>query len=76
MTKENREKPRAAVQAAPTVKLYWKWRVTREHPEAHRIPPWPMTEEEAAAWAKVWGCEVEKIEGTEHRAEPQRAPGK
>lgn len=55
---------------------YWKWRVKGAHPEAHRIPPWPMSDEEAAQWAARWGCEVEKIEGSEQRGELPRTPGK
>ena len=55
----------------------WKWRVKGDHPEAHRIPLWPMTEEEAAEWAGHLGCEVEKIEETDYESDgPSRTPGK
>jgi len=35
-----------------------------------------MSEEQAAKWAARWGCEVEKIEGTEQRGELPQTPGK
>ncbi len=44
---------------------YWRWRLIGDHPAAHRIPPWPMTEASAAEWSARWGCNVEKIEGSE-----------
>jgi hypothetical protein len=48
---------------------YWKWRVLGDHPEAWRVPPWPMSEDQAAQWSERWGCVVEKIEGSEYRSE-------
>jgi hypothetical protein len=44
--------------------VYWKWRVVGDHPEAHRIPPWHLTEERAAQWSQRWNCPVESIEGS------------
>ena len=38
---------------------------------ARRMPPWKMTEAEAASWAARAGVELEKIEGSE---ETLRAP--
>jgi len=42
--------------------VYWYWRAKGEHPDASVLRKWPMTEEEAAAWAVARaGVELEKI---------------
>ena len=61
---------------SPQFTIYWRWRAKPpDHPEAHRIPPWPMTEGQATAWAGQWGCEVERIEGSEWRSAGSVAGG-
>ena len=59
--------------------VLWFWRVTSQYATteaARRIPPWKMSDEEATKWAARWGVEVERIEGSDERFAPQRAPGK
>lgn len=59
--------------------VLYSWRVTNQHANseaARRIPPWKMTDEDAAKWAVRWGVEVENIEGSDERFARPNAPGK
>jgi hypothetical protein len=42
------------------------WQVKGDRPDmARRMPPWKMTEEQAAQFAADWRCELEKVDGSE-----------
>jgi hypothetical protein len=61
---------------SPRITIYWRWRPKAfDHPDAHRCPPWPMTEAQAAQWSALWSCAVEKIEGSEWRSTGSVAGG-
>ena len=59
--------------------VLYSWRVTAQYATseaARRIPPWKMTDEEAAKWAVRWGVDVARIEGSGERFARSDAPGK
>jgi hypothetical protein len=59
--------------------VLWSWRVTDRYATteaARRIPPWKMSDEEAATWAARWGVDVARIEGSDERFAGPDTPGK
>ena len=54
--------------------ILWKWRARGKLDRKWRVLSWRMTEEQAAAWSKSEGRDIEKIEGsaeerTDHRGD-------
>jgi hypothetical protein len=55
---------RKQVRTARRKRVVWRW-LARIGPECKwRELPWGMTEQEAAAWVKAKGREIEKVEGS------------
>lgn len=44
---------------------YWIWQVIEGDPEkAARVPPWPMTAEQAAEMERIWEVKLQRVPGS------------